>query len=120
MSKEKTRYSDSELDEFKEIIQAKIENAKKKLKSYRSQMATDNPDQKLKGLDDGTGTAEMERLTLQASREEKFIKQLDNALIRIDNKIYGVCSVSGKLISKERLKLVPHTTKSIHAKNKQK
>lgn len=116
----KTRYSDAELKEFKEIIDAKLENARKQLDFYLQQLGemADNQDNKIKGLDDGLSTFESERLTTMASRQKKHIQHLENALIRIENKIFGVCRVSGNLISKERLKAVPHATLSIDAKQK--
>ncbi len=122
MSKEveKTRYSDDELTEFREIIEVKLEKARKQLDFYLQQLGemADNQDNKIKGLDDGLSTFEAERLTTMASRQKKHIQHLENALIRIENKIFGVCRVTGKLISKERLKAVPHATLSIGAKQK--
>lgn len=117
---EKTRYSDSELEEFKELIDQKLEIARQQLDFYQQQLndMADNPDAKVRGLDDGTGTAENERLTNMATRQEKHIKHLENALIRIENKVYGICRETGKLISKERLRAVPHATLSIEAKQK--
>lgn len=115
---EKTRYSDEELEEFRALIQAKLDKARKELDFYLDQLSdmADNPDAKVKGLDDGIGTAENERLTNMASRQRKLIQHLENALIRIQNKVYGVCRETGKLISKERLRAVPHATLSIDAK----
>ena len=118
----KTRYSDEELEEFRELIEKKLNKAKEQLSFYLTQLAemADNPDSKIKGLDDGIGTAENERLSSMAARQKKHIQHLENALIRIQNKVYGVCRVTGKLISKERLRAVPHATLSIEAKVKQK
>lgn len=115
---EKTRYSDQELAEFQFLIEKKLERAKEQLQFYLDQLSelADNPDSKVKGLDDGIGTAESERLTNMAGRQRKHIQHLENALIRIQNKAYGVCRVTGKLISKERLRAVPHATLSIEAK----
>lgn len=115
---EKTRYSDEELEEFRVLIQTKLDKARKELDFYLDQLSdmADNPDAKVKGLDDGIGTAENERLTNMASRQRKLIQHLENALIRIQNKVYGVCRETGKLISKERLRAVPHATLSIDAK----
>ncbi|MEO1514606.1 MAG: TraR/DksA C4-type zinc finger protein [Bacteroidota bacterium] len=115
---EKTRYSDQELAEFEQLIDEKLKDAKQQLDFYRRQLAdmADNPDSKVKGLDDGTGTAENERLTSMAGRIIKHIQHLENAKIRISNKVYGICRVTGKLISKERLRAVPHATLSIAAK----
>ncbi len=118
----KTRYSDEELEEFRELIEKKLNKAKEQLNFYLTQLAemADNPDSKIKGLDDGIGTAENERLSTMAARQKKHIQHLENALIRIQNKVYGVCRVTGKLISKERLRAVPHATLSIEAKVKRK
>ena len=115
---EKTRYTDEELQEFKVIINEKLAKAKQELALYKNQLSdrADNQDSKLKGLDDGIGTAETERLSTLAARQEKYIKHLENALIRIQNKVYGICRVTGKLIPKERLRVVPHATLSIEAK----
>ena len=115
---DKTRYSDEELEEFRVLIQAKLDAAAKQLAFYKEQLAemADSADAKIKGLDDGIGTAENERLTTLAARQRKHIQHLENALIRIQNKVYGVCRETGKLIAKERLKAVPHATLSIEAK----
>lgn len=114
----KTRYNDIELKEFEDLIEGKLSEAKKQLNFYISQLSdmADNPDSKVKGLDDGIGTAENERMTTLAARLKKHIQHLENAKIRIQNKVYGICRVSGKLISKERLRAVPHATLSIEAK----
>ena len=115
---EKTRYSDEELEEFRVLIEKKLGRAQEQLQFYLDHLSelADNPDSKVKGLDDGIGTAESERLTNMAGRQRKHIQHLENALIRIRNKAYGVCRVTGKLISKERLRAVPHATLSIEAK----
>ena len=115
---EKTRYSDDELKEFEDLIDSKLASSKEQLEFYMSQLGemADNPDAKVKGLDDGIGTMESERMTQMASRLKKYISHLENAKIRIQNKVYGICRVTGKLISKERLKAVPHATLSIEAK----
>ena len=115
----KTRYSDEELAEFRVLIEQKLEEAKKQLEYYKKQLAemADNPDSKVKNLEDGTGSAEREQLTQLAARQENLIVHLENALLRIENKVYGICRKTGKLISKERLKAVPHATLSIDAKN---
>ncbi|HMQ81676.1 MAG TPA: TraR/DksA C4-type zinc finger protein [Saprospiraceae bacterium] len=112
------RYSDEELEEFRNIIADKLTNAKEQLQFYLDQLAedADGPDSKIKSLDDGVSTAEKERLTTLAGRQQKLIKHLENALIRIDNKVYGICRETGKLISKDRLRAVPHATLSIKAK----
>lgn len=115
---DKTRYSDEELAEFKQLIEDKLAKAQDQLAFYKQQITelADNPDAKIKGLDDGIGTAESERLYNMAARQRKHIQHLENALIRIQNKVYGVCRETGKLISKERLRAVPHATLSIEAK----
>ena len=114
----KTRYSDEELAEFKAIINKKLNRAKEQFNYIRNQMQdlADNPDSKIKGLDDATGVAEAEQLNSSAARLQKHIQHLENALIRIENKVYGICRATGKLISKQRLKAVPHATLSIEAK----
>lgn len=116
----KTRYTDKELKEFKKLIDEKLEEAKKQLEFYLTQLSetANNPDSKVKGLDDGNGTAENERLSRMALRMKKHIQHLENAKLRIQNKVYGICRVSGKLISRERLLAVPHATMSIEAKEK--
>lgn len=118
--KEKTRYSDEELAEFDKLIVNKLEQAKKQLDFYLNQLDdfTDQGEAKVKGLDDGVGTTETERLNLLILRTKKYITHLQNARHRINNKVYGVCRETGKLISKERLKAVPHATLSIEAKQK--
>jgi len=114
----KTRYTDEELEVFRALIEKKLAKAKDQLDFTLSQLEdlADNPDAKIKGLDDGISTAENERLTTLAARQQKHIKHLQNALIRVQNKVYGVCRITGKLISKERLMAVPHATLSIEAK----
>ncbi len=116
--KEFTRYSDEELEEFQVIIEHKLNKAKKELEFVQDQLneLADNSDVKVKGLDDAVGSTESEQLLAMANRTQKFIQHLENALIRIQNKTYGICRVTGKLISKERLKAVPHATLSIDAK----
>ena len=116
----KTRYTKTELNEFEKLIDEKLIEAKQQLQFYLTQLSNmaDNPDNKVKGLDDGIGTAENERLSSMALRLKKHIQHLENALIRIENKVFGICRVTGKLISKERLKAVPHATLSIDAKQK--
>ena len=114
----KSRYSDEELEEFRVLIQEKLDKAKRELAFYTEQMEdlADNPDAKVKGLDDGIGTMESEQLISLAARHRKHIQHLENALVRIKNKAYGVCRITGKLIAKERLRAVPHATLSIEAK----
>ena len=118
---EKTRYTDEELDEFRVLIEEKVEKAKDQLRFYQQQIEdlADNPDSKIRGLDDGTGTAENEQLYQLAARQQKLIQHLENALIRVHNKTYGICRATGKLISKERLKAVPHATLCMEAKKVQ-
>lgn len=116
-----TRYSDEDLGEFEAIIDEKLRKAKQELEFYIDQMQnrSENSDMKLKGLDDGISTAELERITSMAARQSKHIQHLENAKLRIRNKAYGICRETGKLISKERLKAVPHATLSIEAKQSQ-
>ena len=123
MNKEKNRYSDSELEEFRSIIKKKLVEAKEDLVilkgslSHKDDHGTDDTGRSFNMMEDGAETLMREENAQLAARSEKFIKNLENALIRINNKTYGVCRKSGKLISKERLKLVPHATLSIAAKN---
>jgi len=121
-SMEKSRYSDDELAEFRSLIEEKLVKAEEQLNFYLQQISelADNPDNKLKGLDDASSTMESERLYSNAARQRKLIQHLKNALIRIDNKVYGVCRETGKLIAKERLRAVPHATLSIAAKQNRK
>lgn len=120
----KTRYSDEELAEFKELILNKIEKAEKDLKVIKESFlnnqtnGTEDTSPVFKAFEEGSKTMSKEQNAQLASRQEKFIRNLKNALIRIENKSYGVCRETGKLISKERLKLVPHATLSVEAKNK--
>ncbi len=120
------RYSDANLAEFKVLILAKIEKAKRDLDLIRSAYmndldnGTDDTSPTFKAFDEGSAVMSKESNSQLAIRQEKFIRDLKNALIRIENKTYGVCRVTGKLINKERLKLVPHATLSIEAKNMQK
>ena len=118
----RARYSDKELEEFREIILKKIEEAKKELNNLTQQITnanehgTDDTAGSFKMLEDGSESLAKEEAGQLASRQKKFIEQLENALVRIENKTYGICQVTGKLIPKERLRAVPHTTKSIEAK----
>ena len=120
--KEKTRYSDADLLEFKQLILGKLTVAKDEFgKMQRSlQNPNENGDENTSNqyltLDDGASTFEKENLNQLAARQKKFIDNLEAALIRIENKTYGVCRVTGKLIQKERLKAVPHATLSMEAK----
>ncbi len=121
----KNRYSDKDLKEFKGLIEEKIAKAKHDLELIRSAYmndgnnGTDDTAPTFKAFEEGSKTMSKEANTQLALRQEKFIRDLKNALIRIENKTYGVCRVTGKLINKERLKLVPHATLSIEAKNMQ-
>jgi RNA polymerase-binding transcription factor DksA len=117
---EKTRYTDAELAEFEKLINDKLAVAHEQLSFYLEQIQelSENDDSKLKGLDDGISSVETERLYTMAARQKKLIQHLDNAKLRIKNKVYGICRETGKLISKERLKAVPHATLSIEAKQK--
>jgi len=119
------RYSDKDLAEFKVLIQDKIEKAKHDLdlikSAYQNDLnnGTDDTSPTFKAFEEGSETMSKEANSQLAIRQEKFIRDLKNALIRIENKTYGICRVTGKLINKERLKLVPHATLSIEAKNMQ-
>ncbi|SFT82169.1 transcriptional regulator, TraR/DksA family [Lishizhenia tianjinensis] len=125
MAKEKTRYSDEELQEFKELILVKLAEAKEDLDllqgslSHKDDHGTDDTGRTFNMMEDGSETLSREEVAQLGARQEKFIQNLKNALIRIENKTYGICRVTGKLIRKERLKLVPHATLSIDAKNQQ-
>lgn len=117
-TREKTRYSDDELKEFEALIDEKLEKAKEQLNYYEKMLEdfADNSDAKVKGLDDGSSAQETETTARMAGRTKKHIEHLENAKLRIQNKVYGVCRETGKLISKERLRAVPHATLSIEAK----
>lgn len=116
------RYSDKNLAEFKTLIQDKIISAKKDLERLRDSITqgagngTNDTYSAFKAFEEGSETLSKESNSILAQRQEKFIRDLNNALIRIENKTYGICRVTGKLINKERLKLVPHATLSIEAK----
>lgn len=117
----KSRYNDKELEEFDQLIDQKLIIAREQLEFYLKQLEdmAENPDNKIKGLDDGLSTLESERVSSMASRQQKLIQHLENAKIRIKNKVYGICRETGRLISKERLRAVPHATLSIEAKQAQ-
>ena len=125
MVEEQIRFSDADLAEFKALIQAKLEKAKSDLELIKSAYmndlnnGTDDTSPTFKAFEEGSETMSKEANSQLAIRQEKFIRDLKNALIRIENKTYGLCKVTGKLISKERLKIVPHATMSIEAKNLQ-
>ena len=121
----KTRYSDEELQEFKELILQKLEKARSDLKmlteayTNTNEHGTNDTSPTFKVLEEGYHVLSKEENSKLATRQQKFINNLENALIRIENKTYGICRVTGKLISKERLRSVPHATLSIDAKLKQ-
>jgi RNA polymerase-binding transcription factor len=122
----KVRYSDKDLEEFRDLIENKIVKARQDLELLKSSYkndgnnGTDDTSPTFKAFEEGSETMSREANTQLALRQEKFIRDLKNALVRIENKTYGICRVTGKLINKERLKLVPHATLSIEAKNMQK
>ncbi len=119
------RYSDSELEDFKGIINSKLEKARKELKYLQESLYNPNDDGAIESLagqklmEEAADVQEREQMSQLAERQQKFISNLEDALLRIQNKTYGICRETGKLISKERLRAVPHTTLSIEAKNKQ-
>ncbi|CAN5453424.1 hypothetical protein BH11BAC2_BH11BAC2_06740 [soil metagenome] len=122
---EKARFSDAELKEFKELIVGKLSDARTELINLQAQIinanenGTDDTSASFKMLEDGSDTLAKEEAANLAARQKKFIEQLEAALIRIENKTYGICRVTGRLIPKERLKAVPHTTQSMEAKLQQ-
>ncbi len=122
---EKTRYSESDLQEFKGLLLDKLRSAKEELNSLATSLSspnangTDDTAGTYKTLEDGSATLEKEQINQLAARQKKFIEQLEAALVRIENKTYGVCRETGKLIPKERLRAVPHTTLRMEAKLKQ-
>ncbi|MGB2128652.1 MAG: TraR/DksA family transcriptional regulator [Flavicella sp.] len=121
----KVQYGEKDLEEFKSIILKKIERAQQDLEilnsAYKNNSAngTDDTSPTFKAFEEGAETMAKEANVQLAIRQEKFIRDLKNALLRIENKTYGVCRATGNLIQKERLKLVPHATLSIEAKKKQ-
>ncbi len=121
----KNRYTDKELERFKKLILQKIDQAKQDLELLKSAYmndsdnGTDDTSPTFKAFEEGSETMSKEANTQLALRQEKFIRDLKNALIRIENKTYGVCRITGKLIKKKRLMVVPHATLSIEAKNMQ-
>ena len=122
----KNKYTDKELVSFKKIINEKIEKAQNDLDLIKSAYmndsnnGTEDTSPTFKSVEEGSETMSKEANTQLALRQEKFIRDLKNALVRIENKTYGVCRVTGKLIDKKRLNIVPHATLSIEAKNIQK
>ncbi|WCT09888.1 TraR/DksA family transcriptional regulator [Mucilaginibacter jinjuensis] len=120
----KTKYTDTELNEFRDLIQGKINMAREELYDLAGTLSASNSngdDAAIAGktLEDGSATFEKEQINQLAARQKKFIEQLEAALMRIDNKTYGICRSTGKLIPKERLRAVPHTTQTMEAKLKQ-
>lgn len=122
---EKKRFTDDELVEFKELIEHKLEKAKedfdilKKTLTHSESNDTEDTSPTFKVLEEGAATLSKEEAGRLAQRQQKFIEHLQAALIRIQNKTYGICRETGKLISKERLRAVPHATLSIEAKQNQ-
>ncbi len=125
MAENKERYSDEDLIEFKELIEKKLVKARKEYEllqemyNDRNENATDDTSPTFKLMEDGAEVSTREDIAQLALRQKKFIENLENALLRIQNKTYGVCRVTGKLIPKERLRAVPHATLSIEAKMNQ-
>ena len=122
---EKEKYGDADLQEFKELIENKLVEARvdyeglRDTLSHKDDHGTEDTSPSIKMMEDGSETLSREEISNLANRQEKFITHLENALIRISNKTYGVCRETGKLIPKQRLKAVPHATLSIEAKNAQ-
>ena len=120
-----TRYTDKDLQEFEALIQEKLNVARenygelKRALSHEDDNTTDDTSPTFKMMEDGSETMSREETAQLASRQEKFIRKLEHALLRIKNKTFGICRVTGKLIPKARLRLVPHATMSIEAKNQQ-
>ena len=115
------RYSDEELQEFKDLILKRLASARENLTYYQDLMTRkdgqgDDADNRLNSMEDGSGALEKEHLAQMAARQVQFINHLEKALVRIENKTYGICRVTGKLIDKNRLKAVPHATLSMEAK----
>lgn len=126
MAEHTVRYSDKELAQFKVLILEKIDSAQHDLELIKSAYmndhnnGTEDTSPQFKAFDEGSAVMSKESNSQLAIRQEKFIRDLKNALIRVENKSYGVCRVTGKLINPKRLELVPHATLSIEAKNMQK
>jgi RNA polymerase-binding transcription factor DksA len=122
---ESLRYSNADLAEFKELILTKLESAKTEYKylvnqiKHKNENGTDDTASAYVSIDDGSASQQKENAGQLAGRQQKFIENLQTALVRVENKTYGICKVTGKLITKERLRAVPHTTQSIEAKNNQ-
>ncbi len=122
---ESLRYSDADLAEFKEIILKKLDAAKEEYNYLRKQIrsenenGTDDTASAYVSIDDGSASQQKENAGQLAARQQKYIENLETALVRIGNKTYGICRVTGQLIARERLKAVPHTTQSMEAKKNQ-
>jgi len=122
---DKTRYSPEELQEFKDIIEKKLDEARKDYEllknafSNKDDHGTDDTSPTFKLLEEGSDVLSKEETGQLAARQKKFIENLEAAMVRIQNNTYGICRVTGKLIPKERLRVVPHATLSIEAKNMQ-
>ena len=122
MAEEKTRYSDEELEEFKELITAKLEVARRDYEVFKNEVThadvndTQDTSPTFHSLEDSLANMTKEEASRLAERQRKFIANLEAALVRIENKTYGICRETGKLIPKERLRAVPHATLSIEAK----
>ena len=120
---EKVRYSDAELEEFRALIQEKLDKARAEFENYRSVVMNSDGNgvadtsPTFKVLEEGSATRDKEEAARMAERQRKFIQHLQAALVRIENKTYGICRATGKLIPKERLRAVPHATLSVDAKN---
>lgn len=125
MAEERNRFTDEELKEFRELIDKKLADAREDLRqlrqslSYADDNSTNDTASSFKMMEDGSETMSREETAQLASRQEKFIGHLESAMRRIENKTYGICRETGKLIRKERLRLVPHATLSIEAKQQQ-
>lgn len=125
MAEDRQKYGDADLQEFKVLIQTKIDKAERDLMLIRESFinnqnnGTDDTSPTFKAFEEGAETLSKEQNAILAGRQEKFVRDLKNALIRIQNKTYGICRVTGKLIPKDRLMAVPHATLSIEAKNMQ-
>ena len=115
-NQEKARYSDEELQEFKELIMAKIDQARENYNRLKDNLMVDESNPTFKMMEEGASTLQKEMASQQAERQLDFIRKLQAALVRIENKTYGVCRITGKLIPKERLLAVPHATLSIEGK----
>lgn len=126
MAEEKLRYSDEELQEFKELILDKLAKAQKEYDDLVAQIRgsydndTNDTSHTFKALEEGANTYSREEAVRQADRQRSFIKHLQGALVRIENKTYGICRATGELIPKERLRAVPHATLTVDSKNAQK